>query len=57
MIQYFCDLCGREILSNQTRYGLSMVDIDKEKPAMSPLEICPFCKVMIEKQISDWRSK
>ena len=56
MIKYYCDLCGKEQSSNEARYGLSMIDIDKDKPAMTPIEICPFCKVKIEKQINEWRT-
>ena len=55
MVQYFCDLCEKEMKSNEARYGLSIVDIDKEKPAMAPLEICPFCKGKIEEQLNEWR--
>ena len=54
MVIYYCDLCEKEIPLNQTRYGLSIVDIDKDKPAMTSLEVCPFCKVKIEESLSKW---
>ena len=55
MVIYYCDLCNREIKENESRYGLSMVDIDKDKPAMPSREVCPFCKVKIEKYFNEWR--
>ena len=55
MTRYYCDLCGKEIQSNQARYGLSMVNIDKDKPAMESLEICPFCEETIKEQVNKWR--
>ena len=54
MVIYYCDLCEKEIPLNQTRYGLSIVDIDKDKPAMTSLEVCPFCKVKIEEYLGKW---
>ncbi len=55
MVKYYCDMCGNEQKENEPRYGLSMINIDKDSPAMSSLELCPFCKVKVEKQIERWR--